>query len=381
MITAEALSKSFWRPGEGAAGVFAASRGEDFRALKDISFHLEGGESMGIIGPNGAGKSTLLKILAGIYRPDSGRAVLRGRVGAILEIGSGFHPELTGRENIYFAGRLAGLSRRQAGAHLEEIVAFSGLEKHLETPVKFYSSGMFLRLAFATAIHIDCDILLLDEVLAVGDAAFQEKCFLKLQALKKAGKTMLIASHEPGKLAQMCNRAMVLAEGQVAFAGGVQESLAYYARHFAPGVPLPLSQSAYFRAIRMTAPGGDAALHAGGAIDIQVEVELKPGKSPPHLALALMDSHHNILFSANTLEQELPARAGALRLCWKLPPDILNAGLFWANLYVIGKETLEEHFPKIGKFELPPSGGLARQVESRFHALHLPGRMHIETMK
>ncbi|MCB0572328.1 MAG: ATP-binding cassette domain-containing protein [Phaeodactylibacter sp.] len=379
MIAVDLLSKSFQRAADVRAGGFSAPRGEAFWALKNVSFRLGEGEAMGIIGPNGAGKSTLLKILAGIYQPTSGRAELRGRVGAILEVGSGFHPELTGRENVYFAARLAGLSRREAGSLLPEIVEFSELEKHLETPVKFYSSGMFLRLAFSTAIHIDCDILLLDEVLAVGDAAFQEKCFLKLQSLRKAGKAMLFASHDPGKLAQMCSRAIVLAEGQLAYAGETQEALAYYARHFAPGAPLPLSQSACLQSISMLAPANDAVLDASKTVAIEIEVVFKTGSKTPHLALALMDSHHNILFSTNTLEQGLPAGLKKARLRWELPAGILNSGLFWANLYVIQDGKLEEHFPKIGKFEAAPFTSLARQAESRFHALHIPGGLHIET--
>ena len=377
IIEVEALSKSFRRAPQGPGGPIAPPGDAVFWALKEVSFRLGEGEAVGIICPNGAGKSTLLKILAGIYQPSSGKATLKGKVGAILEIGSGFHPELTGRENIYFAGRLAGLSRRQINGLFSDIVAFSELEKHLDSPVKFYSSGMFLRLAFSTAIHIDYDILLLDEVLAVGDAAFQEKCFQKIQSLKKAGKTMLFASHHPTQLAQMCSRALVLAEGKVAFSGETQEALAFYARHFAPGAPLPLSQSDYLQAISMIAPNEDTAI--AGAIEIQVEIALKPGKSLPHLALALMDNHNTILFSTNTLKQVLPDGAMQFHLNWKLPPGILNAGLFWANLYVINNGILEEHFPKIGKFEVPPYEGVVRQMESRFHALHIEGELLIET--
>lgn len=380
IIEVEALSKSFRRPSQGPGGALTIPGDTEFWALKDVSFSLGPGEAVGIIGPNGAGKSTLLKVLAGIYQPTSGKATLKGKVGAILEIGSGFHPELTGRENIYFAGRLAGLSRRQINGLFSDIVAFSELEKHLDSPVKFYSSGMFLRLAFSTAIHIDYDIMLLDEVLAVGDAAFQEKCFQKIQSLKKAGKTMLLASHHPAQLAQMCSRALVLADGKIAFSGETQEALAFYARHFAPGAPLPLSQSGYLQAISMLAPNEDTLPGGAEAIEIEVEIALKPGKSIPHLALALMDNQNNILFSTNTLHKALPTRTAQLHLSWKLPPDILNAGLFWINLYVINNGILEEHFPKIGKFEVPPNEGIVRQMESRFHALHIEGELLIETI-
>jgi ABC-type polysaccharide/polyol phosphate transport system ATPase subunit len=374
LLEAEKLSKAFppRRQAEnGGSG--------PFWALKDLSFEVKAGVSLGIIGPNGAGKSTLLKILAGIYQPTSGRAILRGRVGAILDVGSGFHPELSGRENIFFAGQLAGMSRRQVARLFDPIVAFSELEGHLEKPVKHYSSGMFLRLAFATLIHIEQDLLLLDEVLSVGDAAFQEKCLQKLAALQQEGRTMIIISHDASRLAQVCSQAMVLAAGQQVFRGHTSEALAYYARHYAPGTPLPLNQSNWLQSVSVNTA---LALpeQEGAPLRLEIELVLKsPEAPPPTLALAIMDSRNIILFSANTAQTAWPAGAAQLRLRWEIPSAILNGGLYWVNLYTINKGgEVEEHFPKIGKFDLPSPPSASRQLEGRFHSIHLETKLFIE---
>ena len=166
-----------------------------FWALKDVNFEVEPGEVVGIIGRNGAGKSTLLKILSRITEPTSGRCKLRGRIGSLLEVGTGFHPELTGRENIYLNGSILGMSRREINRKFDEIVAFSEIERFLDTPVKRYSSGMYVRLAFAVAAHLEPEILMVDEVLAVGDAKFQKKCLGKMREVARSGRTVLFVSH------------------------------------------------------------------------------------------------------------------------------------------------------------------------------------------
>jgi lipopolysaccharide transport system ATP-binding protein len=185
-------------------------------ALKDVTFDVKKGEVLGIIGPNGAGKSTLLKILSRITEPFSGKAEVRGRVGSLLEVGTGFHPELTGRENTYMNGTILGMSKKEIDRKFNEIVDFSGIERFLDTPVKRYSSGMQVRLAFAVAAHLDPEILIVDEVLAVGDAEFQQKCLKKMESVSKSGgKTILFVSHNLGAIRNLCSRAMVLMKGKI----------------------------------------------------------------------------------------------------------------------------------------------------------------------
>lgn len=204
---------------------------EEFWALRDISFEVQRGDRVGIVGRNGAGKSTLLKILSRITDPTEGRIELRGRVVSLLEVGTGFHPELTGRENIFLNGSIMGMSRREIARKFDEIVAFAEVEKFLDTPVKRYSSGMYVRLAFAVAAHLEPEILIVDEVLAVGDAAFQRKCLGKMEDVSlKEGRTVLFVSHNMGTIRQLCNAAMLLDRGVMVASGEVNEIVARYIR-------------------------------------------------------------------------------------------------------------------------------------------------------
>ena len=187
---------------------------EEFWALKDVSFDIMPGDRVGIIGRNGAGKSTLLKLLSRITEPSTGRITMRGRVASLLEVGTGFHPELTGRENIYLNGAILGMTRAEVRRKFDEIVDFAGVEKFLDTPVKRYSSGMYVRLAFAVAAHLEPEILVVDEVLAVGDAEFQKKCLGKMEEVSKGqGRTVLFVSHNMAAVQQLCERGMLLKEG------------------------------------------------------------------------------------------------------------------------------------------------------------------------
>ncbi len=190
---------------------------EEFWALKDVSFEVEQGETLGIIGRNGAGKSTLLKVLSRITEPTKGRITLQGRVASLLEVGTGFHPELTGRENIFLNGAILGMTRREIQRRFDEIVAFAEVEQFLDTPVKRYSSGMYVRLAFAVAAHLEPEILIIDEVLAVGDAAFQKKCLGKMGSISKQGLTVLFVSHQLDMIRAICERCLLLKEGNVLF--------------------------------------------------------------------------------------------------------------------------------------------------------------------
>jgi lipopolysaccharide transport system ATP-binding protein len=206
---------------------------EEFWALKDLNFTVEKGEVVGIIGANGAGKSTLLKILSQITTPTTGEVRIHGRVGSLLEVGTGFHPELTGRENIYLNGSILGMKREEIVRKFDEIVAFSGVEKFLDTPVKYYSSGMYVRLAFAVAAHLEPDILIIDEVLAVGDAEFQKKCLGKMDEItKKEGRTILFVSHNMGAISQLCEKTILLKGGQIEKIGRTSEVINEYLKNY-----------------------------------------------------------------------------------------------------------------------------------------------------
>lgn len=202
---------------------------EHFWALKDVSFEVQAGEVIGVIGRNGAGKSTLLKILSRITAPTQGRVSVRGRLASLLEVGTGFHPELSGRENIFLNGAILGMTRAEVTRKFDEIVAFAEVEKFVDTPVKRYSSGMYVRLAFSVAASLDVDVLIVDEVLAVGDTAFQEKCLARMGDLSSGGRTVLLVSHNLSAVSRLCSRAVVLDQGKLAFDGAASEALVEYA--------------------------------------------------------------------------------------------------------------------------------------------------------
>src|SRR4030088_2463865 len=188
---------------------------EEFWALRDVSFEVKQGAVLGIIGRNGAGKSTLLKILSGITEPDRGRAILRGRVASLLEVGTGFHPELTGRENIFLNGAILGMKRAEITRKFDEIVAFAEVERFIDTPVKWYSSGMYTRLAFSVAAHLEPDVLIVDEVLAVGDIGFQQRCLGKMEEVSQGGRTVFFVSHMMFAITRLCKRVMLIDSGMV----------------------------------------------------------------------------------------------------------------------------------------------------------------------
>lgn len=232
----DTLSSALYAPFRAAASLFnghgttAARRSsnQDFWSLKNVSFDIKKGEAVGIIGRNGAGKSTLLKILSRITRPTEGYVRIHGRVGSLLEVGTGFHPELTGRENTYLNAAIIGMKKKEIDRKFDEIVAFAEIEKFLDTPVKFYSSGMYVRLAFAVAAHLEPEILLVDEVLAVGDAAFQKKCLGKMGDVAEQGRTVLLVSHNMQAMMRLCKRTILLTGGKVGADGPSQEVIPMY---------------------------------------------------------------------------------------------------------------------------------------------------------
>ncbi len=205
-----------------------SSKGEDFWALKNVSFEIKKGDVIGIIGKNGAGKSTLLKILSQITKPTEGRIEINGRVASLLEVGTGFHPELTGRENIFLNGTILGMSRKEVTSKFDEIVAFSGIRKFIDTPVKRYSSGQYVRLAFAVAAHLEPEILIIDEVLAVGDIEFQKKCLGKMKDVAGKGRTVIFVSHNMTAVKQLCNKAILINNGSIIFNGTTSETIEEY---------------------------------------------------------------------------------------------------------------------------------------------------------
>jgi len=237
---------------------------EDFWALKDVSFEVKRGEVVGIIGRNGAGKSTLLKILSRITEPTTGRVHLRGRVASLLEVGTGFHPELTGRENIYLNGAILGMSRAEIRKKFDEIVAFAEVDKFLDTPVKRYSSGMYVRLAFAVAAHLEPEILIVDEVLAVGDAEFQKKCLGKMQEVSTGGRTVLFVSHNLDAVTKLCPTAIMIQSGKIAFSGATQAVIAEYICRAHSNLPLKsLPQGTKGLCLTLKYPTTEALLTSG----------------------------------------------------------------------------------------------------------------------
>lgn len=204
----------------------------DFWALRDIGFEITAGTSVGLVGANGSGKSTLLKVIGGIIQTDSGFVERRGRIAALLELGAGFHPDLTGRENVYLNGSILGLSQKQTAEYFDSIVEFSEIGDFIDTQVKFYSSGMYVRLAFAIAVHVDPDILLVDEVLAVGDEPFQAKCMNKIREFQRDGRTIVFVSHSAAQIEDLCDRVVVLSHGRIVYDGETEGGIAALRRTF-----------------------------------------------------------------------------------------------------------------------------------------------------
>jgi lipopolysaccharide transport system ATP-binding protein len=276
-----------------------AADADTFWALKDLSFELGEGEVLGVIGRNGAGKSTLLKLLSQITEPTEGEVRIRGRVASLLEVGTGFHPELTGRENIYLNGAVLGMSRSETRKKFDEIVAFSEVEKFLDTPVKRYSSGMFVRLAFAVAAHLEPDIMIVDEVLAVGDSAFQNKCLGKMQNIAKAGRTVMFVSHNIGMISNLCTRGLVLQKGRLVYYGETAEAVRQYNHLVARGssdhetagvlheIPPPVDGSFAITKVEMLEADGSAKEVVGTWDDLTFRIQYHCPRPVPRGSVAI----------------------------------------------------------------------------------------------
>jgi lipopolysaccharide transport system ATP-binding protein len=348
-------------------------------ALKDVNFEVQPGEVVGIVGRNGAGKSTLLKILSRITDPTTGRVALYGRVGSLLEVGTGFHPELSGRENIYLNGAILGMARTEIERKFDEIVEFAEVEKFVETPVKHYSSGMYLRLAFAVAAHLEPEILVVDEVLAVGDAQFQKKCLGKMSEVARHGRTVLFVSHNMAAVNQLCSHSIMLANGKVAASGNTPDVIAEYLKSGSGG-----GAEQTWKDDASRAPGNDRIrLHAvriisNGAvasevdIDQEVAIEVEfwnfvPDSRNICTSIYLYDATGVVVLStaatpaANALKEEWfdkPHPVGLFRATCTLPANFLNEGMYYISVYILtlGPIVLEAEAAHVVSFNVFDTG-------------------------
>lgn len=292
--------------------------GDDvYWALRDVSFEVQPGEVIGFVGRNGAGKSTLLKILSRIVEPTGGRAEVRGRLGSLLEVGTGFHPELNGRENIFLNGSILGMSRREIKAKFDEIVAFADMDKFLDTPVKRYSSGMFVRLAFAIAAHLQPEVLIVDEVLAVGDAQFQKKCLGKMRDVSQEGRTILFVSHDMSAVRRLCSRAILMSKGQVAKIGPTSDVVSeYLARESVltpPGHTIDLRDvrrkgdgTAKFTELLFDSGMGDGPILSGGPLHAKLSIHATTPTITDSVAVTISDRTGMKLIHADTIRLDRP---------------------------------------------------------------------------
>ncbi len=308
---------------------------EDIWALRDVSFSLERGSAVGLVGRNGSGKTTLLRLLSGIVKPTSGHVEVGGRIGSLLELGAGFHPDMTGRENVYLNGSIHGLDRRTIRERFDEIVAFAGLEEFIDQPVRTYSSGMYMRLGFAIASHVEADVLLLDEVFAVGDEAFQRKCFGKIFEFKQAGGTIVFVSHDAASVERLCDRAILLQGGLVSFDGPTHDAIVAYRSQLA-GVRDPEERTAGLKEwgggvarvarARLFGPDGDERTQLLGGESFALELELAADApiAPPRLGWELRDDAGVLVAGGTVSTAELgwrdDTRSLVLRFDAERPP-------------------------------------------------------------
>jgi lipopolysaccharide transport system ATP-binding protein len=335
--------------------------GDEIWALDDVSFELRRGEVLGLIGANGAGKSTLLKLLSRITEPTEGRIVIQGRVGSLLEVGTGFHPELTGRENVYLNGTILGMRKSEIDRRFDEIVEFSGVARFLDTPVKRYSSGMQVRLAFAVAAHLEPEILLVDEVLAVGDAEFQQKCLGKMRDVTRAGRTVVFVSHNLAAVRSLCSRALVLEQGRLVFDGDTDGAVERYLGHVrgadkavVEGADLELrlaksrlyGDEPLFRCTRIAVldEQGLPASSFRSDEDITVEVEYTVLRPVPsfRILLTLTDDDQNAILRSETVDDPQLARSprlepGSYRSQVTLPRGLLGDARLDLNVSLISE--------------------------------------------
>lgn len=318
-----------------------SGRRDEIWSLRDIDLEVAEGEALGIVGSNGAGKSTLLKILARITEPTVGVSRTRGRIGSLLEVGTGFHPELTGRENVYLSGAISGMRRSRITSLYDEIVAFAGVERFLETPVKRYSSGMYLRLAFAVAAHLDADILLVDEVLAVGDANFQRKCLGKMAEVEGSGRTVIFVSHNLDAVERLCGRALWLREGRIAASGTAGDVIGRYlgsdVRRSGEVILAPQGGAmATIERIALLNPDGLCAEVHDRDDPITIEVSFTVHERAPNLNLSLyIQNLRNLRILDEALgDTDLPLGEPGHYTARLVVPPVLNVGDYTVGLWM-----------------------------------------------
>ena len=319
------------------------AEGDFVWALKDIDFEVKKGETLGIIGRNGAGKSTLLKLLSRVTQPTTGSIKVNGRIASLLEVGTGFHPELTGRDNIFLNGAILGMRHAEIKQKFDEIVAFSGVERYIDTPVKRYSSGMYVRLAFAVAAHLESEILIIDEVLAVGDADFQRKCLGKMdQVAKGEGRTVLFVSHNMAAVKSLCSQGLVIEHGMKAFQGDVSQAVSYYLKggsdvqHYRV---FDFVNHPHFTLnsinVHHKNEGRSEILDENKDIHFTVECEVK-SLDISHLTFHLYDETGEPVFAFAS--SQLPMHLGKNKLTCVFPALFLQTGTFYVSLYVVTKD-------------------------------------------
>ena len=315
-----------------------------FLALKNVSFEVGRGEAVGVIGRNGAGKSTLLKILSRITEPTSGRAEIRGRVGSLLEVGTGFHPELTGRENVYLNGAILGMSQSEIRKKFDDIVAFSGIDRFLDTPVKRYSSGMYVRLAFAVAAHLEPEILIVDEVLAVGDAQFQRKCLGKMGDVTREGRTVLFVSHNMHAISTLTSRCLLLEQGECIYDGPTDGAINEYLRHCDGSGPVyedtPLPDVPRVTRVDLcTSEPGNVHLH-GEPMEIRFDVTTPEPIEDGALAIQVFNHLQMPMLHFLVLDSDLPLfrEAGRHRLVCRIPKVRLYIGQYNLTVHLAGAQ-------------------------------------------
>jgi lipopolysaccharide transport system ATP-binding protein len=329
---------------------------ETFRALTDVSFDVKEGEVVGIIGRNGAGKSTLLKVLSRITEPTAGEVRLFGRVASLLEVGTGFHPELTGRENIFLNGAILGMTRAEIRKHFDAIVDFAEIERFLDTPVKRYSSGMYVRLAFAVAAHLNPEILIIDEVLSVGDAEFQKKCLGKMQDVSRAeGRTVLFVSHNMAAVESLCGTGCLLEKGALALRGTSAQCVSRYltarrgsaeAQGSRRVFTRPAGVSPWMKSVALLCEGGEGhTVFMGARMGLEIEFESETALRCPQVGFTILNQHGTVLINANNQFQRsaefvLPVRTGIVRCDLGAVP--LVAGQYSISLY-FGDRMVDTH--------------------------------------
>jgi lipopolysaccharide transport system ATP-binding protein len=327
--------------------VFRRPKDETFWALKDVSLEVCEGEVLGLIGGNGAGKTTLLKILSRITKPTTGWAEIHGRVGSLLEVGTGFHPELTGRENTFLSGAILGMGKSEIKRKFDEIVAFAEIEQFIDTPVKHYSSGMYVRLAFAVAAHLEPEILLVDEVLAVGDASFQKKCLGKMGQVSREGRTILFVSHNMAAVKTLCSKAVLMRDGAVTASGMVADVVDDYLLGTAPGASAkewrdpataPGNENVRISCIRITPPEDETTITIDTGVLIEICFDNLREDINLDCTVYLTSSDGVLIFeSGHIISSNCDSRCGFYHLAGRISAHLLNAGRYSLTV-VFGKD-------------------------------------------